>query len=126
MNEWYESTYPCPVCGSPVFCRNDRIEGAVCEWDEECRGCKLWSSEFSYGGYREIVGFAVFEWSYVSEDNQLDERKAAREELPRAYRHPEFAPMQKAPLPVLADWFGDREFPIQEAALRAKLTSVES
>ena len=122
----HQTPYPCPACETPTWACDDTDEGRLLEYEDECRHCRLWGSEYAYGGHTERIGFARFDWSYSDEDDFEADRKAARLELFEVYHHPEFAAMySEAPRWAMADWFGDRGFPIQEASLRAMLATGE-
>ncbi len=115
---WNLTGYHCPICGNHTHQQQDHDEGRLYESEEECRTCKEWSEEFSYGHYRERIGFEEFEWSYSDVSSHYDERKQTIEEMKRVYTHPEYQSMLLAPMWALADWLGDHEFLLQEAAVR--------
>ncbi len=124
MSEWRdEEYYRCPVCAGTVRTRIDTEEGRLYESESECTTCRLWDSEFSYGGHRERVGYCLFEWWYTDETPSAAIR-AAVAEIQTVYRHRDFAAIREfAPLPIAADWFADNDCPLQEAAIRAAVPS---
>ena len=60
----YREDKKCRICNSGMFYSWDGNEGTTYETKEDCKNCRLYHYDFSYGNTSERIGLVFHKWSY--------------------------------------------------------------